>query len=975
MLKQFFLLFLLVGALSASAQQNTIPNQYLVLLDARVKPAEVESQFLQLGGSALEWKRSLGRRFNMYLVQTSHPQALELLQRTPGIRLAQHNHAVQLRATTPDDPQFVQQWGLDNTGQSGGTADADIDAPEAWDITTGGLTVSGDTIVVAVIDGGFQLNHPDLVNNFFINHLEIAGNGIDDDGNGYIDDVNGWNAFNDNGTITSDQHGTHVAGIVSAQGNNGIGVSGVNWDAKVMAIEGSSGDEATVVAAYAYAAEMRMMYNETNGASGAYVVATNSSFGVDNGNPADYPIWCAFYDTLGAHGILSAGATANANYNIDVTGDIPTACASDFLVAVTNSTRTDTKSTAAGYGLVSIDIAAPGTQVYSTVPTSTYANLSGTSMATPHVAGVIGLMYAAGCDMLISDSKSNPEATALQMRQYLLNGADVVPGLTTQINGGRRLNAHGALLQVQNYICNMDAPPNASFNAQGRSGCPELVVQFNNVSSSNADAYYWEFPGGTPSTSTDENPLVSYDAFGDYDVRLIASNSFGSDTLDLPGYVSVNTSGIRQVFTEDFENGFGNWTINNPDGLNTWELFNDLIGNPGSIVSAGVNIFDNTSNAGTWDYLVSPPIDLSTTSNNTLSFEHAHRRVASGTTAVKDTLEVSASLDGGQSWTVLLRRPDATNAGLNSLATATTTNGAAFYPEDQEDWCTSGSVGIACLSTSLSAFDGSTGVLVRFGMRNNGGNNLFLDDISISGNCTTPVVNPAVAAFAIPSQTFCVGQPVTFINQSQNASLFEWTFDGANPGTANQANPVVTYNAAGTYAVSLIASNAQYSDTLTQSTFITISESPVAPVISGNGFELSIPSGENIQWYFNGTLISGATGLTYTATQNGQYSVTVTNASGCSASAADYTVTGVAIEDAQWASLNVYPNPANEVLYIDWTGNDAVEFVLRDMTGRLLLQTKQTAPGIISLVGMPAGTYVAELHVGNRMKPILVVHP
>ena len=123
-------------------------------------------------------------------------------------------------------------------------------------------------------------------------------------------------------------------------------------------------------------------------------MATNISVGVDNGDPADYPIWCAFYDTLGAYGILSAGATANANYNIDQTGDIPTACASLFMIAVTNSTSSDVKYNSAGYGLESIDIASPGTAVYSTVTNSGYANLTGTSMATPHVAGNIRFKFS-----------------------------------------------------------------------------------------------------------------------------------------------------------------------------------------------------------------------------------------------------------------------------------------------------------------------------------------------------------------------------------------------------------------------------------------------------------------------------------------------------------------------------------------------------------------------------------------------------
>jgi hypothetical protein len=151
------------------------------------------------------------------------------------------------RRNIPDDTQFDQQWSLNNTGQSGGTIDADIDAIEAWDISTGGVTPLGDTIVVAIVDGGMLLTHADLIPNLWTNLGEIAGNGIDDDNNGYIDDIHGWNAYSSNGSIPSDGHGTHVAGIVGAKGNNGTNVSGVNWDVKLMAIGGSSGTTSIVL--------------------------------------------------------------------------------------------------------------------------------------------------------------------------------------------------------------------------------------------------------------------------------------------------------------------------------------------------------------------------------------------------------------------------------------------------------------------------------------------------------------------------------------------------------------------------------------------------------------------------------------------------------------------------------------------------------------------------------------------------------
>ena len=185
-----------------------------------------------------------------------------------------------------------------------------------------------------------------------------------------------------------------------------------------------------MVEAYGYVLEQRTRYNQSNGLHGAFVVSTNSSFGVDYGQPASYPLWCAMYDSMGVQGILSAAATANLNINIDVQGDIPTACPSNYLLAVTNTTRNDVRNSGAAYGLTTIDLGAPGTDVYSTFPGNTYGNLTGTSMATPHVAGAIGLMYAAACPTFIAACKTQPGPMALQIKQYLLGGhrSDCVTG-------------------------------------------------------------------------------------------------------------------------------------------------------------------------------------------------------------------------------------------------------------------------------------------------------------------------------------------------------------------------------------------------------------------------------------------------------------------------------------------------------------------------------------------------------------------
>lgn len=383
----------------------------------------------------------------------SHEQMLTLTRSLPQVRLAQNNHIIRQRLT-PNDPQFAQQWQYINAGGSGGVVDADIDIDSAWDITTGGVTPLGDTIVVCIVDDGIDLTHQDILPNLWRNIHEIPNNNIDDDGNGYVDDVQGWNAYNNNNNIAGGGHGTAVAGIVGAKGNNGIGVAGVNWDVKLMIVEGG-GDEAESIAAYTYALRMRRLYNQTGGARGAYVVATNSSWGTDNLQAADAPLWCAFYDTLGAAGIISVGATANRNVNVDVAGDMPTSCRSPYLITVTNLRRNDQKEFSAGYGATTIHLGAYGTDTYTTDIGNAYAAFGGTSGATPHVTGTVALIYAAPCVRLASQAQADAAGTALMVKDFILQG--VTPN--TSLNGitttNGRLNTHNALMLAMQSGCSL----------------------------------------------------------------------------------------------------------------------------------------------------------------------------------------------------------------------------------------------------------------------------------------------------------------------------------------------------------------------------------------------------------------------------------------------------------------------------------------------------------------------------------------
>ena len=422
------------------SQESTtyVENEFIIWLEQDVDAAD----FAAKSNTGIMPKRQLSKRLNIWLFEINDNKELRedkmrRLNANADVRVIQNNHTnITLREAIPDDPYYYQQW-----------APAIMNLPQAWEeFTTGGVTATGDTIVVAVIDGGADWTHEDL--NCWENAHEIPNNGIDDDGNGYIDDFHGWNAYNHNGYVGSNNHGTHVSGIIGAVGNNGKGVCGVNWNVKVMPIGGSSSNESIVVEAYSYVLEMRARYNETDGEEGAFIVATNSSFGVDYGNPDDYPIWCSMYDEMGNVGILSCGAGPNLNVNVDVVGDVPSTCPGNYLIGITNTTSNDVKYTGAGYGINNIDIGAPGTSIYSTLPNNNYGNMTGTSMATPQVSGTIALMYAALPEEMMIACKNDPANFCLSVRHHLLNGADHLPSLDGLVASGRRLNAYGAIESV-----------------------------------------------------------------------------------------------------------------------------------------------------------------------------------------------------------------------------------------------------------------------------------------------------------------------------------------------------------------------------------------------------------------------------------------------------------------------------------------------------------------------------------------------
>lgn len=451
---------LLMAQMRTAEQEPFIPGELIIQVE---KGTDVNRLLENLPSQyGFRAEQELSPFINAWLIKfkpemLNQMVALRMIENLNGIKLVQNNHQVELR-NTPNDPQFNQQWHHLNNGSGGGTADADIDTDEAWTITTGGTNALGHDIVVCILEG-VDFSHVDLIDNRWTNTAEIPGNGIDDDGNGYIDDMNGWNVGNNSGNLSgvATGHGTSVAGMIGAKGNNGVGVVGANWNVKMLNVVGYNMTEASVISAYNYPLTLRQRYNQTNGAEGAFVVATNASWGIDGANPANYPIWCNFYNTLGQNGILNCGATTNSNLNVDVSGDMPTACSSPYMIGVGRSDNND--NFAGGYGLTTINFVAPGINVRTTSNGNNYTTTTGTSFASPLTAGVVALLYAIPCQNFMNAVLTSPQQGSDFVLNALMNGVDQKPQLQNFFVAGGRINAKTSMDLLMEETCSSCVRP------------------------------------------------------------------------------------------------------------------------------------------------------------------------------------------------------------------------------------------------------------------------------------------------------------------------------------------------------------------------------------------------------------------------------------------------------------------------------------------------------------------------------------
>lgn len=409
---------------------------------------------------------------------------------------------------TPNDFSTSSMWHLDK-----------IKARDAWDIEKG-----GKNILIAIVDDGIDTTHSEFQSSIWKNNNEIANNGIDDDNNGYVDDIFGWDmADNDNNpSVTSANnlsHGTHCAGIAAARTNNNNGISSISYSSKIMTIKCGRNGSSQIFNPYQgveYAIENGARIISMSWGGGSYSYVYELIFA----EAAQRDIIC-----------IAAAGNSNTNFKMYPAGY-------NNVIAVGSTTSTDAKSSFSNYGNW-IDVMAPGSSIYSTIPGNTYATYSGTSMACPLVSGLCALMLS-----------KNPYYTAIEIEQCLKNTCDNIDNANQSYIGAigsGRINALQALKCVKGV--------KARFNSSKTFVCTNDTIHFKDQTIPTPNSWYWEFPGGTPNVSTNQNPIVRYSTNGTYNVKLTVINGNDTDVYIKNNYINVGSLEARFSGVQTINNG------------------------------------------------------------------------------------------------------------------------------------------------------------------------------------------------------------------------------------------------------------------------------------------------------------------------------------------------------------------------------------------------------------------------------------
>jgi subtilisin family serine protease len=438
--RAFLLLSLIFLAVPAHAEApQRVAGQYLIKFAPAMRSGTARSAArTNLGVKVLQTHPLTGAQ----LVETDAGKAFDdeyakNLLASGAVDYIEPNYIVSANGA-PNDSRYSALWGLNNTGQTGGTADIDIDAPEAWDLSTG-----NPEVVVGVVDTGVDYNHEDLAANMWHNPGEIPGNGIDDDGDGVVDDVYGYNAINPAAPPLDDNgHGSHCSGTIGGVGNNSRGVVGVNWNVKIMALKfldsSGSGSTSDAISAIEYAVAMKNR--------GVNIKVLSNSWGGGGYSQA-------LQDAIAAAenaGILFVAAAGNDASDNDAVPAYPANYQLDNIISVAAIDHNGNLASFSNFGASSVDLAAPGVGIISSIPNNQYASYSGTSMATPHVSGVAALLAG-----------REPNLTPSQLKTRLLNTVKPLSSLNGQMRSPGIVDAYNALSNIESPL--PPAPPRSQY--------------------------------------------------------------------------------------------------------------------------------------------------------------------------------------------------------------------------------------------------------------------------------------------------------------------------------------------------------------------------------------------------------------------------------------------------------------------------------------------------------------------------------
>ncbi len=858
---------------------------------------------------------------------------LEKLNGNSKVELAE-KEPIYRKTLTPNDPNFngSNQWGLFQIG-----------AQNAWNVSTGDANV-----VVAIVDDAVEITHPDLASVIWTNTGEIAGNGIDDDGNGYIDDVNGWDAAgtmypngdndpNPDAPASSFDHGTHVAGIAGAASNNNTGVASIGFGVSLMAVKSTS-SPTTLSNTYG-----GVVYAIDNNAD-----VINMSFG-SGFNSSAFQSLMNYANSLGIVLVAAAG-----NDNVSSTF-YPAGY--NNVISVASTTTGDAKSGFSNYGSW-IDISAPGSAIYSTIPGGGYTYKQGTSMASPMVAGLCGLMLSLNPSLSPSDIESCLTSTAAN-----IDGAN--PSYIGQLGAGRI----DALAAMNCISATLNWAPEAEFSGDILNILEGQSVNFTDLSIYNPTSWSWTFTGGTPGTFNGQNPgAITYNTAGTYQVQLTVTNGNGSDTETKTGYVTVNaltgcdtisnTLPTDNITTFSWTGGDGLVSGHNAYGLtrfaeqytglgSTWVTGAEFYftrgetNNPNSDITIMV-WEDNGGEPGTMVYSEDVPLEV---------------------------IEDNVTGPGPGSFYI-------TNVTFDLPVQVSTTD---FYVGYSIENATSASDSVACGIVNVTADGARPNRMFMFANATNAIGappNSWTDIETVTGGGLQAVMHiypritqtPPTAVITANPNPACVGDFVNFDGTtSPNSVNFEWAINGTGTPYPTGGSPSVVMNSAGNHMVYMAAYNScgflhidsmQVQVDATPNVTLT---STTDTICAGASVNLTASGASSYTWTPGGTLsCTNCPNPVATPTSTSTYTVVGTTGN-CSASS-DYTIV---VDDTQPVATYLVSSDTicegESITYNGAISSGGSSFTWA-FTGGDISSSSSPNP---TVTYMTAGTYNVDLTVGN----------